>query len=132
MKDGQRNGGSISDASIQAKIETAMEVFGEGVRWESVFLFSSEGLLMARSGTSENYSEESLLEFSFSLSDLVNLIEDDLPVKEIIISGINKRKLVFRYFRAWDNPMVIAAVVSGKKGYRRALGRLINTIRQYH
>lgn len=132
MKDGQQNGGSISDVSIQAKIEAAMKVFGEGVRWESVFLFSSEGLIMARWGMSEDYGEENLLEFSFSLSDLVKLLKDDLPVKEIIIKGIHHKQLVFRYFQAWDNQMVIAAVVSGRKGYRRALGKLIKTIQRCH
>ncbi|MBN2031414.1 hypothetical protein JW824_14365 [bacterium] len=132
MKNRQENNESISERPIQFRIETAMKEIGEGVRWESIFLFSSEGLLMARSGESPEYGEDHLLEFAFSLNDLVGLLTDDLSVKEIIISGIHGKKLVFRYFRAWDNPMVIAAVVSGRKGYRRALGRLIKTIQNYH
>ncbi len=122
--------GFVSEIPIQFKIEASMKEIGEGMRWESIFLFSSEGLLMARSGESSEYGEDHLLEFAFSLNDLVNLLEDNLPVKEIIISGIHRKKLVFRYFRAWNNPMVIAAVVSGRKGYKRALGRLIKTIQQ--
>ena len=131
MRNPQENSGSKPDMSIQLKIEAAMNEMGEGVRWESIFLFSSEGLLMAHSGTSPDYGEDHLLEFAFSLTDLVNLLEEDLSVKEIVISGIHRKKLVFRFFRAWDNPMVVAAVVSGRKGYKRALGKLIKTIQQY-
>ncbi len=122
---------SISDISIQSKIEKAMKECGEGERWESIFLFSSEGLLMAHSGVSSDYSEENLLEFIFSLNDLVRLIKNNHSVKEIVISGINKRKIVFQYFDVWDNQVVIALVISGKKGYRRALGRLMKRIRQW-
>ncbi len=132
MKNRQKGSESVSKMPIQSQIEKAMEEFGEGFRWESIFLFSSEGLLMARSGKSPEYGEDHLLEFAFSLNDLVNLLEDDLSVKEVIVSGIHRKKLVFRYFRAWDNPMVIAAVVSGRKGYKRALGRLIKKIQHYH
>lgn len=132
MKDNQKNREPISNISIQTKIEAAMQKIGEGVRWESVFLFSSEGLLMARSGMSEDYCEENLLEFSFSLSGLVKLLKDDLPINEIIVRGIHHKQLVFRYFQAWDHQMIIAAVVSGKRGYRRALGKLMKTIQHCH
>ncbi|MCJ7811880.1 hypothetical protein MUP95_00985 [bacterium] len=131
MKNGEGSTDSISNISVQSKIEMAMKECGEGERWESIFLFSSEGLLMAHSGISSDYSEESLLEFAFSLNDLVKLLRNDLSVKEIIINGIHKKKLVFRYFYAWSNQVVIAAVISGRKGYRRALGRLIKWICQY-
>jgi len=118
-----------SGSTVQAEIEAAMRDSGEGERWESIFLFSSEGLLMARHGFSPAYDEENLLEFAFSLIGVVRLIENDLPVKEIVVKGKEKKRLVFRYFEAWGEQVVLAAVVSGRKGFRRAIGKLMRFIR---
>ena len=64
-----------SGSTVQVEIETAMRGLGKGERWESIFLFSSEGLLMARHGFSSAYDEEKLLEFAFSLIGVVRLEE---------------------------------------------------------
>ena len=116
---------------IQSKIEAAMKRFHEEERWESIFLFSSEGLLMASQRTSTAYGEENLLEFAFSLISMIRLLEDDIPVKEITVRGRNRKTLLFRYFDALGDDLVLAAVVSGKKGYRRALGKLVKLIRSF-
>ena len=116
------------ETAIQARIESIMKDYLKEERWESIFLFSSEGLLMAHSGISQIYNEEKLLEFSFSLIDTVKLLGSDSPIKEIIIRGKERKILIFRYFHALEDDLVIAAVVSGKKGYRRALSKLIKLI----
>jgi len=113
---------------MQSKIEATMKRFHEEERWESIFLFSPEGLLMASQRTATAYDEENLLEFAFSLIDAVRLLGDDLLVKEITARGRNGKILVFRYFHAWEDEFILAAVVSGKKGYRRALTRLVKLI----
>lgn len=122
---------STSGVPIQQKIEIAMKTFHEEERWESIFLFSSEGLLMASHGTSPVYGEENLLEFAHSLIDMVRLLEDDLPIKEITIRGKEGKKLIFRYFNALEDKLVLAAVASGKRGFRRAMGRLVKLIRTF-
>lgn len=123
-----RKTSSTGSTPIQSKIEAVMKRFHEEERWESIFLFSPEGLLMASQRTATVYDEENLLEFAFSLIDAVRLLGDDLPVKEIVARGRNGKILVFRYFHAWEDELILAAVVSGKKGYKRALTRLVKLI----
>lgn len=118
-----------AELPVQSAIEARMKQFTDEHRWESIFLFSPEGLLMASHGSSEIYKEENLLEFSFTLIEAVNLIDKNLPNREIIIRGKDRRILVFRYFEVWGAQYILAAVASSKKGYRRALGRLIKSIR---
>jgi hypothetical protein len=105
---------------VQALIEAAMRRHEKEGRWECAFLFSSEGLLLAKSGSSDAYGEDLLLEFSFSLIQTVRLLGGGQPVKEALIRGEGHRKLVFSYFDAWGESMVLAAVVAGAKGHRRA------------
>ncbi len=116
------------EPSIQVRIESIMKNYVEEGRWESIFLFSSEGFLMAKYGISQIYNEEKLLEFSFSLIDTVKLLGNEPPVKEIIIRGKEKKILIFRYFHALEDDLIIAAIISGKKGYKRALSKVIKLI----
>ena len=125
---GESDISSTVEVPVQTRIESIMKNYVDEERCESVFLFSSEGLLMASYGISQIYNEEKLLEFSFSLIDIVKLFGNEPPVKEIIIRGKEKKILIFRYFHALEDDLVIAAVVSGKKGYRRALSKLIKLI----
>lgn len=114
---------------IQADIERAMHEFGlTEKRWEYIVLFSGDGLVMASSGESPLYPSDMLLEFSFSLLETVKLLNTATPFPEIIIAAAGHKTLVFRYFEAWDEPMILAAVVSGRKGFKRALTRLIKRI----
>jgi hypothetical protein len=114
--------------SIQAKIEKAMRFYSEGFRWEIMVLFSSEGLPLARYGKSPDYHEDHLLEFSFSLIQSANLIQDDSNIKEFIIHGKNRKKLIFKFFHGLDDEIILTAVASGKKGYRRAMSNLTKWI----
>lgn len=114
---------------IQKEIETAMELYNDKERWESIYLFSSEGFLLAHRGTAWDSGEENLLEFTFSIITSVKLAENCLSVEEIAIRAHDHKMLVFYYFDAWNDNMVLAAVVSGRRGYRRALRRLIKQIR---
>jgi hypothetical protein len=129
MKTGVSEQSLSSRIPVQAEIEAAMAEFHQEKRWESIGLFSSDGLLMAKYGMSSVYGEDNLLEFAFSLIDLVKLLGDDLPTKEIAVRGKNRKTLVFRYFEAWDEEFILAAILSGRKGYRRAVDKLIKLIK---
>lgn len=128
MKTGVSEQSPSSRIPVQAEIEAAMAEFHREERWESIALFSSEGLLMAKYGMSSVYGEDNLLEFAFSLIDLVKLLGDDLPVKEIAVRGKNRKMLIFRYFEAWDEKFILAAILAGRKGYRRAVAKIIKLI----
>jgi hypothetical protein len=116
------------ETTVQETIEKAMRSFGEKDRWESMYLFSSEGLLMAREGKSDAYNEENLLEFAFSLIETVRLLGGNIPVKEITIRGREKKMLIFQYIEAWEEYVILAAVISGKRGYRRAVNKVVKQI----
>lgn len=116
------------ETPIQETIESAMQTFQAEERWESIFLFSSEGLLMASLGTSPQYNEEKLLEFSFSLMEAVRSLDKTLPMMEMRLRGKGQKTLVFRFFEGWEEELVLAAVVSGRKGYKRAMNKLIRLI----
>jgi hypothetical protein len=115
---------------VQAKIEAAMDTFQEQDRWETVVLFSSEGLPMASHGRSDAVGEADLLQFAFSLIEAVRLLGEDAPVREVTLRVGEKRNLSFHYFKAWGENLVLALVVSHKRGYRRALSRLIDYIQK--
>lgn len=114
-------------ASLQEQIESAMVQLGEGIRWEGIFLFSSEGLLLAGQGNPSVYREGDLVEFAFSLLEATRLLGKEIPVKEIILRVKENRLLCFHYFNALGDQVVLA-VLPSKKGYRRALKKLIRFI----
>jgi hypothetical protein len=118
--------------SVQEKIESQMQNFFEEERWETIVLFSSEGLLLAACGSSETHNQDNLLEFAFSLIGTTSLLKNDLPVKEITIQSKGRILLVFRFFEAWKETLILAAVVRGRIGYKRAMGKLMKHIRDLY
>jgi hypothetical protein len=117
---------------VQARIEAAMDTCQELDRWESIVLFSSEGLPMASHGSSREYGEADLMQFAFSLADAVRLFGHSSPVREVVIRGDKSRMLSFHFFEAWGETVILAAVTSKNRGYRRAVARLIEAIRKIH
>jgi hypothetical protein len=118
------------DIPLQAKIEAAMDTYQEEDRWENIVLFSSEGLAMASHGMAGAYQEGDLLQFAVSLVNAVRLFGEKAPVKEVLIRGDENRMLSFHFFEAWGEPVILAAVTTRKRGYRRAIAKLIDAIQQ--
>jgi hypothetical protein len=118
------------DIPLQARIEAAMDTYGEGERWETAILFSSEGLPLASHGSSPAYREDDLLLFAHALIDAVRLLGEGTPVHEAALHGFEGRVLSFHYFNAWGEDVVLALVTPKKIGYRRAAARLIQYIRR--
>jgi len=114
--------------SIQTRIEKVMRSFHAENRWECIQLYSADGLLMAGQGKSPVYNHDHLLEFSFSLIQTAELLGPSISDKEIVIRGTEKRRLVFQFFEAWGETVVLAAVLNGRKGYRRAMLKLVKLI----
>ena len=120
----------VEDIPIQARIEAAMDTYQEGDRWESIVLFSSEGLPMASQGRGLAYPEGDLLQLAFSLLNAVRLLGEETPVKEVLVHGGEHRVLSFHFFKAWGESVILAVVMTKKRGYRRALTKLIQHIQQ--
>ncbi len=120
----------MTPSSIQTTIEQSMKDLGlREERWDTIVLFSSEGLPMASAGRSSALDQERLLEFAFSLLQTTALLEDESSSREIIIRTSGGTRIVFRFFSAWNEDLILAAVISGRKGYRLALNRLVRAIR---
>jgi hypothetical protein len=85
---------------------------------------------MARHGRFEAPTEDELLQFGFSLVNAVGLLGENAPVKEVILRGDEHRLLSFHFFQAWGEPVILAAVTATKRGYRRAVAKLIHYIQQ--
>ncbi len=114
--------------SLQNQIIELINDNNQG-RWAWLKIFSEEGLLIAQWGKPANYSEETILETALVLRETALKIQEENSVDEIIISGQRQSRLIFRYMEIWDEPVIIAAGIFGKKGYKRALNRVINQIR---
>ena len=113
---------------IESKLKWAMARYGERRRWKALFLISSEGFTLARYGKTGTYSEDVLLEYAFSLKETAILMEGERNTKEITLQSNHGSRIVFRYFSAWNEPMILIAVIGGKWGYKRAMDRLIEYI----
>jgi hypothetical protein len=126
-------GGSTATADeipVQAKIEAAMDTYQEQDRWERIVLFSPEGLPMACQGATEARSDGDLLQLAFSLAETVRLFGEASPVREVLVRGDENRMLSFHFFKAWGETVILAAVTTRKRGYRRAVARLIEAIQK--
>ncbi len=124
----------ISDKiAPQAEIETRMKAIVRDGHYEAVYLFSEEGLYLARAHVENSLDEERLAEISLVLNDvqrLANTLGKIERLKEVFMEGENYRKIIFRFFPAFGQNVVLAAVVPPHKTYRRYtndLQRLINT-----
>lgn len=117
----------------QAEIESRMRTVVREGNYEAVYLFSEEGLYLARAHAEDTFDEERLAEISLILNDvqrLANTLGKIERLKEVFMEGENYRKVIFRFFTAFGQNVVLAAVVPPHKTYRRYtndLQRLINS-----
>ena len=117
----------------QAEIETKMRAIVRDGNYEAVYLFSQEGLYLARAHAENTMDEERLAEISLILNDvqrLANTLGKIERLKEVFMEGENFRKIIFRFFKAFGQNVVLAEVVPPHKTYRRYtndLQRLINS-----
>lgn len=115
----------------QAIIEETMKEISERGNYDMVHLFSNEGLPMAEYYDQTIIQKDRLLELSIlfreirKMADVMGQISN---VKEMIIEGYNRRKIVFRFFRAFNQDVVLAIVVPPGKTYRGLTNRLVRTI----
>jgi hypothetical protein len=49
---------------------------------------------------------------------------DISSLREVLIEGVNRRKIVFRFFKAFGQEVVLAVVVPAKKAYKKATNEL--------
>jgi predicted regulator of Ras-like GTPase activity (Roadblock/LC7/MglB family) len=118
----------------QELIEKKMAAILQFGNYEAAYLFSREGLPIAQTGNSSAVDPERLAELSIMFQDvqrLPNTLGAIDTLKEVFVEGKNQRKVVFRFFPAFGEEVVLAVVIPPRKTYRKHtndLQRLINTI----
>ena len=115
------------EAAPQAIIETEIKRIVDLGNFEGAFLFSSEGLPLAQVSNASPYQQEDLLEISLNLGKTLTQVSE---VREVIILDRERRKLVFRFFHAFEEPVVLAIVVPPGKVYRAYTNKIIRVIKK--
>ncbi len=118
----------------QAVIEEKMREIVNYGNYEAVYLFSTEGLYIARAEADGHVDPDRLAEISLLFTDIRRLattIGSIDRLKEVFMEGYNRSKIIFRFFRAFEEDVVLAAVIPPGRTYRKHtndLQRLINAI----
>lgn len=117
--------------SPQAVIEAKMREIGELGHYDMVHLFSSEGLVLAEYYRDSIVSRDRLAEIALLFQDvkkMADVMGQISSIKEMIIEGNNKRKIVVRYFEALDDEVLLTVVVPPDKSYRSLTNALVKVI----
>lgn len=120
--------------SPQFLIQDAMHAILESGNYDMVHLFSSEGLPLAECYKNGILPKDRLAELSIlfrELKKMADLMGQISNIKELILEGNNQRKIVFRFFQAFNQEVVLAIVVPPKKSYRGLTNTLIKTIEEF-
>ena len=101
--------------------------------YEMVRLFSNEGLPLAESYSEQVIEEDRLAELSIMLREvrkMADVMGQISNIKEMIVEGFNHRKIVFRFFQAFNQEVVLVIVIPPGKSYRAMTNALVRTIEQ--
>lgn len=118
----------------QAAIEQKMaETVAAGV-YEAAHLFSDEGLPIAHAASTlvanantQNVERDRIAEMAILFQDvrrMASLMGGISSLREVTIEGENRRKIVFRFFRAFEQQVILAVVVPPNKAYRQRTNEL--------
>lgn len=118
--------------SPQIVIEEYMnKVVGAG-NYEMAYLFSQEGLPMAEVKGEGIIPEDRLVEISILFQEIIKMADvmgGISEINEIIIEGRNRRKIIFRFFEAFDQLLILSIVIPPKKTYRGVTNKLVRIIK---
>ncbi|MFQ5823974.1 MAG: hypothetical protein ACE5JB_07965 [bacterium] len=117
--------------SPQMVIQERMREISELGNYDMVHLFSNEGLPIAEYYRDQIVEKDRLVELSMlfrEVKKMADVMGKISSVKEMIIEGYNQRKIVFRFFHAFNQEVVLAIVVPPKKTYRALTNTLVRII----
>lgn len=113
----------------QAVIEKKMgEIVTHGT-YEAAHLFSDEGLPIAQASNAagQQVDLDRLAELAILFQDvrrMASVMGGISRLREVIIEGENRRKIVFRFFQAFGQQVILAVVVPPQKTYRQKTNEL--------
>ncbi|MDZ7359561.1 MAG: hypothetical protein ONB46_02385 [candidate division KSB1 bacterium] len=115
--------------SPQVTIENKMaEILGLGT-YEAAYLFSDEGLPIAQASNAngQQVDRDRIAELSILFHDvrrMASVMGGISRLREVIIEGENHRKIVFRFFQAFGQQVILAVVVPPQKAYKQRTNEL--------
>jgi predicted regulator of Ras-like GTPase activity (Roadblock/LC7/MglB family) len=115
----------------QELIESKMRDFIQAGRYELAHLFSEEGLVLAEAFGSRVIERDRLAEVSVMFQEVRKLAETMggiSQLREVIMEGQNRRKIVFRFFPAFGQEVILVAVVPPRTAYRQATNQLVKLV----
>jgi predicted regulator of Ras-like GTPase activity (Roadblock/LC7/MglB family) len=113
----------------QWTIENRMaEILGAGT-YEAAYLFSDEGLPIAQASNAngQQVDRDRIAELSILFHDvrrMASVMGGISRLREVIIEGENHRKIVFRFFNAFGQQVILAVVVPPQKAYKQRTNEL--------
>ncbi|MCI0493910.1 hypothetical protein L0Z72_02795 [candidate division KSB1 bacterium] len=117
----------------QERIESFMkEVIALG-NYEMAYLLSEEGLPLAQSKTATVIPEDRLVEMSIifqQIQQMADVMAGISEIKELTLEGTNKTKIAFRFFKAFDQSVILALIIPEKKAYRGLTNKLVRLIKK--
>jgi len=122
-----------NNLSPQLKIENFMEEVIALGNYEMAYLLSQEGLLLAQSKNDEIVPEDRLVELSVQFQEIqrmADVMAGISEIKELAIEGYNKRKIIFRFFNAFDQSVTLALIIPPQKTYRGLTNKLVRLIQK--
>ena len=111
----------------QATIEQKMAEIAAAGSVEAAHLFSEEGLPIAQFAGQQNVERDRIAEMAIMLHEvrrIAGLMGGISRLREVTIEGENRRKVVFRFFQAFAQQVVLALVVPPNKAYRQRTNEL--------
>jgi len=119
--------------SPQEQIENMMQsIVGQG-NYETAYLLSNEGLPLAYVNKNKVLKEDRIIEISLLFQELRNMADvmgNISDIKELIIDGNSRRKIIFRFFDITGQAFVLALVIPPKTTYRGLTNKLVRLIKK--
>ncbi len=115
----------------QSQIQERMREITALGRYDMVHLFSHEGLPLAEYYNDSVIQKDRLAELSIMLKEvrkMADVMGQISNIKEMIVEGFNQRKIVFRFFQAFEQEVIMAIVVPPKTAYRSLTNSLVRMI----
>jgi hypothetical protein len=117
----------------QKQIETELEKVVNLGSIDCMYLFSSEGLLLAGVSGGNDFSQDAAGEVAYTVTDALDFLGNDTAFKgglEILMVGRTRRSVAVRTFRAFGQEVTLVLVVPRGKRYRANTNRLVKTIKE--
>jgi predicted regulator of Ras-like GTPase activity (Roadblock/LC7/MglB family) len=113
----------------QVSIEKKMADILAAGTYEAAYLFSDEGLPIAQASSTNGQpvDRDRIAEMAILFHEvrrMAALMGGISRLREVIIEGENHRKIVFRFFQAFGQQVILAVVVPPQKAYKQRTNEL--------